>query len=327
MDRIAQYLKHLELGLHASPQTIRCYRTDLREFASFLARYSPARHATRLAAVDHLAVRAYLAFLHDRGVSRATVARKLACLRSFFRHLLGLGVVSRNPAMMVSTPRLERRLPHPMSESEVESLLDSAFGPGPRDARDRAILELLYASGLRVGELVRADLGDLEISGQEGGMLRVFGKGKKERLVPVGSKAVTALRAYLPVRGHLVAARAGRISDRDALFLNARGGRLTDRSVRRILETRLHRAAVLRRVSPHSLRHSFATHMLNAGADLRSIQELLGHASLSTTQKYTRVSTRRLLQVYQDAHPRSGAAPAVRPAGRGRRSGDVPPEA
>jgi len=326
VDRIAQYLKHLELGLHASPQTIRCYRTDLREFETFLAGPATVRRAPRLAAVDHLAVRAYLAFLHDRGVSRATVARKLASLRSFFRHLLGLGVVSRNPALMVSTPRLERRLPHPMSESEVESLLDSAFGSGPRDARDRAILELLYASGIRVGELVRADLGDLETSGPEGGMLRVFGKGKKERLVPVGSKAVLALRTYLPARGHLVRLRARRSSDRDALFLNARGGRLTDRSVRRILETRLHRAAVLRRVSPHSLRHSFATHMLNAGADLRSIQELLGHASLSTTQKYTGVSTRRLLEVYRDAHPRSGVARRGRTGGA-RRSGDAPPEA
>ena len=327
MDRITQYLKHLELGLHASPQTIRCYRTDLREFESFFAGSTPGRRAPRLAAVDHLAVRAYLTFLHNRGVSRATVARKLACLRSFFRHLLELGVVSRNPGLMVSTPRLERRLPHPMSEGEVESLLDSAFGSGPRDARDRAILELLYASGIRVGELVRADLGDLEMSGPEGGMLRVFGKGKKERLVPVGSKAVTALRAYLPARGRLVTVRPGRSFDRDALFLNARGGRLTDRSVRRILDTRLHRAAVLRKVSPHSLRHSFATHMLNAGADLRSIQELLGHASLSTTQKYTGVSTRRLLQVYQDAHPRSGVAPSRRSTGSKRRSGDAPPEA
>jgi integrase/recombinase XerC len=318
MDRIRRFLQHLQLGLNASPQTVRCYRTDLREFEQFL-KAGPHRGRAALTSVDHLTIRAYLSFLHERGVSHATVARKLASLRSFYRQLAREGIVSRNPATMVSTPKLARRLPHPMPQTDVESLLDAAFGQGPRDARDRALLELLYATGIRVGELVRSDLGDLDLGrGEEGGMLRVYGKGRKERLVPIGRVAIGALRVYLAERGSLIPERPGRSADRDALFLNARGGRLTDRSVRRILDGRLKRAALRNKVSPHSLRHSFATHMLNAGADLRSIQELLGHASLSTTQRYTSVTTRRLLEVYDRAHPRSGRrGPRQRIAPRG----------
>ena len=323
MDRIAEFLTHLEHGVHASPQTVRCYRTDLREFEAFID--SSRARGTKLAftAVDHHAVRSYLSYLHERGISRASVARKLASLRSFFRYLIRLGVVTRNPAAMVSTPKLDRRLPHPMPQNDVESLLESAFGSDPRDDRDRAILELLYATGIRVGELVSSDLGDLDLSGgSDDGMLRVLGKGRKERLVPIGSKAVIALRAYLASRGDLIAERPVRERDRDALFLNARGGRLTDRSIRRVLNSRLTRAALTRSVSPHSLRHSFATHLLNAGADLRSIQELLGHASLSTTQKYTRVTTRRLLEVYDRSHPRAGRGRNIRPrASRHRTDG------
>jgi integrase/recombinase XerC len=292
--------------------TVRCYRTDLLEFARFLGERRPGREAPAPEAIDHLEIRAYLSRLHERRLSRATIARKLASLRSFFRHLVREGRIDRSPAALVSTPKLERRLPHPMTQDEVESLLDSAFGKAPRDLRDRAILELLYATGVRVGELVGADLGDLEVDRAAAeGMLRVLGKGRKERLVPVGSKAVAALAGYLTARREILPARPGPEADRDALFLNARGGRLTDRSVRRILDARIRRAAVLSKVSPHSLRHSFATHMLNAGADLRSIQELLGHASLSTTQKYTAVTTRRLLEVYRRAHPHAGRGPRV----------------
>ena len=308
MDPIGEFIRHLEMGENASPQTVRGYRTDLREFQAFLGNRlaSGKGRAAGPERADHLAIRAFLAHLHARGVRRSTVARKLASLRSFYRHLVRQGRLDRSPAAMVATPKLERLLPHPMTLDEVESLLDSAFGTGPRDARDRAILELLYATGIRVGELVGADVGDLDLGGRSGdGMLRVLGKGRKERMVPVGTKAVAALRAYQRLRADLVL-RGRAAPDRDALFLNARGGRLTDRSVRRILNDRLRRAAVLTRVSPHTLRHSFATHMLNAGADLRSIQELLGHASLSTTQKYTAVTTRRLLEVYNRAHPRSG---------------------
>jgi integrase/recombinase XerC len=296
MDRIEEFLNHLALGQNASPMTVRCYRTDLREFESFLrtglrawrggGSFSVGRgRAPSLTAVDHLMVRAYMAFLHERGVSKATVARKLAALRSFYREQVRQERIASNPASMVATPKQDKRLPHPMTEGEVLGLLDSAFGGDASDLRDRAILEMLYATGCRVSEMVGADLGDLELAPGGDGMLRVLGKGKKERLVPFGTKAVTALRGYLAVRDEAGAGRLVRAADRDALFLNARGGRLTDRSVRRILDTRLRRAALSGHVSPHALRHSFATHMLNAGADLRSIQELLGHASLSTTQK------------------------------------------
>ena len=317
MDRVEEFLKHLALGQNASPMTVRCYRTDLREFEAFLktglrawrggGSFAVGRsRAPALTAVDHLMVRAYLSFLYERGVSKATVARKLAALRSFYREQVRQEAMTSNPASMVATPKQEKRLPHPMTADEVLELLDSAFGGDVSDLRDRAILEMLYATGCRVSEMVGADVGDLELAAGGDGMLRVLGKGRKERLVPFGSKAVAALRKYLEVRGAVAAGRPVRAADRDALFLNARGGRLTDRSVRRILDERLRRAAVSGHVSPHALRHSFATHMLDAGADLRSIQELLGHASLSTTQKYTKVSTRRLIEVYEKAHPRAG---------------------
>jgi tyrosine recombinase XerC len=304
MRAIDDFIRYLRDNLAASPQTVRGYRTDLRAFASFLKTRQGSRRPD-LASADHRSIRAWLAVLHERGAARATVARKLASLRSFFRYCLRRGLLKSNPAGLVATPKLERRLPRALSEAEVESLLDGVFGDSPLDRRDRAILELLYASGVRVAELVGADLGDLELEGEDG-MLRVLGKGRRERLVPVGSKAVRAIRGYLRARGPLLAGRPAP-GERDALFLNARGGRLTDRSVRRILDRRLREAAVRRRVSPHALRHSFATHLLNAGADLRSIQELLGHASLSTTQKYTAVTTARLLEVYRRAHPRAGA--------------------
>ena len=349
MDRVGAFVEHLQHNVKASPMTVRGYRTDLREFEEFLRTGLLPRPGASFTSLDHHAVREYLSFLHERGMSRATVARKLASLRSFFRHLVRQGLMTGNPAAMVATPKQERRLPRALSEAEVESLLDNAFGATPRDLRDRAILELLYASGVRVAELVGADLGDMDIHGAVGdGILRVLGKGRKERLVPVGSKAVRALLAYLKARPRLLpgpprtgggtgragpgapgggsgrTARAARDS-RDAVFLNSRGGRLTDRSVRRILNARLRAAAVSQRVSPHTLRHSFATHMLNAGADLRSIQELLGHSSLSTTQRYTAVSTRRLLEVYDRAHPHSGAAPTPRgAAGRKRRASRGP---
>ena len=318
MDRpITEFLIHLEGVVHASPHTVRSYRNDLREFTAFLKTRKEFARSPAPSAIDHPTIRAYLAYLHERGAARATVSRKLASLRSFFRHLVREGKLSRSPAALVATPKLEKRIPHPMTEDEVESLLDSAFGKGPRDRRDRAILEILYATGIRVGELVGVDLGDLEIErATDEGMLRVLGKGRKERLVPIGSKGIVALRSYLPARGDLACGKAAPAADRDALFLNARGGRLTDRSVRRILARRLLLAAMTVKVSPHTLRHSFATHMLNAGADLRSIQELLGHASLSTTQKYTAVSTRRLLEVYDRAHPRSGRSGARRDGGR-----------
>src|SRR2546425_1304712 len=201
MDPVADFLLHLEHNVKASPQTVRCYRADLKEFQEFVSNGLLPRERSSLLTLDHHAIREYLSHLYERGVSRATVARKLASLRSLFRHLAQGGLVASNPAAMVATPKLERRLPHALSEHEVESLLDNAFGTGARDLRDRSILELLYARRVGGAELGGAGLGDLEMSPATGdGMLRVLGKGRKERLVPIGSKAVQALQGYIKVR-------------------------------------------------------------------------------------------------------------------------------
>ena len=221
-------------------------------------------------------------------------ARKLAALRTFFRWLCREGVLEKNPARLLLTPRRERRIPSVLDEAQVESLLDVP-GDAPAALRGRAILELLYAAGIRCAELVALDVTELDLDGR---LVRVLGKGSKERIVLFGARAQQALRAWL-------AARTALRPKTDALFLNARGGRLSDRSVRKLVEARVKAVALQRRCSPHTLRHSFATHLLTRGADLRAIQELLGHASLSTTQRYTHVDTRHLLEVYKKSHPRA----------------------
>jgi len=289
---IAAFLRHLDRERNASPHTVRAYGEDLEQFVSHL-REELGREA-RPADVDHLMIRAFLARLHRDGLKKTSAARKLAALRSFFRYLCREGTLARNPARALFSPRLERRIPSHLDESEVGHLLDV---PGDGDAalRARAILELLYATGIRCAELVGLDVAEVDL---ESRMLRVLGKGRKERIVPFGTRAAAALRAYLP-------ARTRSRPRSDALFLNARGGRLTDRSIRNTLAARVRQVALARRVSPHTLRHSFATHLLERGADLRSIQELLGHASLSTTQRYTHVNTRHILEIYRKTHPRA----------------------
>ena len=296
---IRSYLRHLKLDENRSPETIRAYASDLGEFAALLEREIGGGRDVDPRKVDRLAVRAFLGELHRRQVKRSTVARKLAAVRSFFRYMKRHGKIAANPTLGVSTPRQERLLPRQLSVNEMSHLLEMPDDSTALGARDRAILELLYASGVRVSELTSLDLENLDLSE---GMMRVMGKGRKERMVPVGSKAITALRSYFRRRGELEP-RPG--AGKDALFLNHRGGRLNVRSVRRILNHALEAAAIARKVSPHTLRHSFATHLLDAGADLRSIQELLGHASLSTTQRYTHVSTERLLKTYGKSHPRA----------------------
>ena len=296
---VRAYLRHLRLDVNSSTETLRAYRSDLGEFAAFLEKEIGGGRKVAPKQVDRLAVRAFLGDLHRRQAKRSTVARKLAAIRSFFRYLKRQGKLSANPAAAVATPRQEKRLPKQLSVIEVQHLVEIADDSVPLGARDRAILELLYASGVRVSELTGLDLDDLDLSD---GMMRVLGKGKKERMVPIGSKAITAIRVYLRRRADLEP-RPGRGGD--ALFLNFRGTRLNVRSVRRIVDRYIRQCAIVRKVSPHTLRHSFATHLLDAGADLRSIQELLGHVSLSTTQKYTHVSTERLLRTYGKSHPRA----------------------
>jgi integrase/recombinase XerC len=296
---IRSYLRHLWLDENSSRETVRAYGSDLGEFDAFLHKEIGGGREVEPRQVDRLAVRAFLGELHRREAKRSTVARKLAAVRSFFRYLKRQGKIAVNPAASVATPRQERRLPRQLSVDEMGHLVEMPDGSEPLGARDRAILELLYATGVRVSELTSLDLDDLDLAE---GTMRVRGKGKKERMVPVGSKAIAAVRTYLGRRCELEP-RPGRGGD--ALFLNFRGTRLNVRSVGRIVNRYIHECAIARKVSPHTLRHSFATHLLDAGADLRSIQELLGHASLSTTQKYTHVSTERLLKTYGKSHPRA----------------------
>jgi integrase/recombinase XerC len=289
---VAAFLRHLDRERNASPHTIRAYGEDLAQFRAYLK--DELHREARPKDVDHLLIRGFLARLHRDGKSKTSAARKLATLRTFFRYLAREGILKRNPARPLVSPRLERRLPAHLSEADVASIL-AVPGEEASALRARAILELLYATGIRCGELVGLDLDALDIPG---GLVRVLGKGSKERIVPFGGRAREALRLYLP-------ARASARPRTPALFVNARGGRLTDRSVRNILRGRLEALAVRQRVSPHSLRHAFATHLLERGADLRAIQELLGHASLSTTQRYTHVDAQHILEIYRKTHPRA----------------------
>ncbi|HEY7515586.1 MAG TPA: tyrosine recombinase XerC, partial [Vicinamibacteria bacterium] len=284
--------RHLERERNASPHTVRAYGEDLAQLNEYLER--ELGRAPRPDDVDHLLVRGFLAELHQRGLRKSSSARKLAGLRSFFRYLCREGRLAANPARGLQTPRQERRIPAVLDEAQVASLLEMP-GEGAPALRGRAILELLYGTGIRCAELVGLDLAEVDL---EARMIRVLGKGRKERVVPFGSRAREALRAWLPAR---MRARPGS----DALFVNAKGGRLTDRSVRKLLARRVQQTALARRISPHALRHSFATHLLGRGADLRSIQELLGHSSLSTTQRYTHVDTSKILAIYRKTHPRA----------------------
>ncbi len=292
---IARFRSYLEGELNASPHTVRAYMKDLHAFRSFVRERSGGEPS-----VDGIDQDSLMLYLRSRSqqCQKSTLSREITSLRSFFRFLAREGVVERNPVQDLSTPKVRRSLPRVLSVDEIGELLQT---PDPRSIlglRDRAILELLYSSGLRVSELVGLDSRDLL---WELGVVRVFGKGSRERIVPVGGPALTALRAYMERRGEL----QGPSGDPDALFLNRRGGRLSSRSVARLLDRHIARCSTRRGISPHSLRHTFATHLLDNGADLRSIQEMLGHQSLSTTQRYTHVSVGRLLEVYDRAHPRA----------------------
>ncbi|MBX3459765.1 MAG: tyrosine recombinase XerC [Planctomycetes bacterium] len=293
---IERFLEHLDVERNFSDQSLRAYAGDLKQFAEFC----DSRAITGLAQVEHLNLRAWLAQLSEHGYERRTIARKLASVRSLFRFLHRRGEISENPARMLRTPKLARNLPNFLDEQQVNALLSAPDTATWSGVRDKAILELLYATGLRVSELVRLELSDIHLAR---GSLRAFGKGRKERILPLLPAAIESVQAWLGVRAKPPRARGQAIAPGvENVFINQRGTKLTDRSVRRLIDAYVQQAALSCHVTPHTLRHSFATHLLNHGADLRDVQELLGHAHLATTQVYTHVSTARMLDVYERAH-------------------------
>lgn len=308
-DPLAAFLSYLAGERGASPHTLAAYRADVRQFLASLG-FPAVPSPEMLGAVDGRAMRQYLVALAERGYSRRSVARKLAAVRSFFRFLARERIVARDAGRTLSASRVPRALPRALAEPEAAALVEAPSGEGPLARRDRAILETLYASGVRVSELAGLRLGDLDLSL---GFAQVTGKGGKERLVPLGTKAIAALDDYIREGRPELARRAregggqgrGRRAAGEAVFLNARGGPLSDRGVRLVVRRYAPFLLPGYRVSPHTLRHSFATHLLDRGADLRAVQEWLGHASLSTTQIYTHVTRARLRQVYREAHPRA----------------------
>ncbi|HEY7744814.1 MAG TPA: tyrosine recombinase XerC [Desulfuromonadales bacterium] len=292
-EQIARFDKHLAVERNVSEHTRRAYRQDLEAFRLFLREELKWPEDGMLERIDNLILRRYLALLHKQN-KKSTIGRKLAALRTFFRYLVREGVIRANPGELVATPKQEKYLPRTLTVDESFALMEQGGDAGLLAGRDRAIVETLYSCGLRVSELTGLNVGSVDL---REGLVRVLGKGRKERIVPIGSKAREALDEYLVARGNP--------ADEEPLFLNHRGGRLTPRSVERNLKVQLLKAGILKDATPHALRHSFATHLLDGGADLRAIQELLGHASLSTTQKYTQVSVDHLMHVYDQAHPRS----------------------
>jgi integrase/recombinase XerC len=318
-QQLKAFVEHLRLNRNASAHTVRAYDSDVSQFLAFLAgaKGRPTAALT-VADFDTAAVRGFLAELYRRGNSRASAGRKLAAVRAFGRFLRREGVLEQDPAALVGTPKREQKIPAHLDMDETVKLLETPDTSTPLGRRDRAILELFYASGLRLSELVGLDLDDVNLSAR---MVRVLGKGGKERLVPFNKTAAAAVRASLAdyegteVRGtgapsHLRGSsrpslRSSRPPHSRPLFLNYRGGRLTTRSVDRLVRRYVTLCSTRYGISPHALRHSFATHLLERGADLRSIQELLGHARLSTTQRYTHLNTAQLIDSYKKAHPRA----------------------
>jgi integrase/recombinase XerC len=296
-EALADYLLYLSLEKNASAHTVKSYREDLNQALEFFR----GRHSGQALKAEHLntrLLRAYLAWLHQQGYAKTTVARRMAAVRSWCRFLCRQGVLHTNPTDGLRGPRQDRKLPHFLSEEDLCRLLEAPPVDTVLGLRDRAILETLYSAGLRVGELTGLNLGDLDL---DSGLATVRGKGKRERLALLGPQALAALKEWLAHREKL----PSRARSQHCVFLNKNGTRLTTRSVGRLLEKYLAQAGLDRRTSPHTLRHSFATHMLDRGADIRSVQELLGHKSLANTQIYTHVTTRRLRDSYHKAHPRA----------------------
>lgn len=332
---VNQFLEYLKLERHFSDYTVKSYGADLQQFGQYLAgeigrpigapipeKITAEQTDERAVKCEPLTIREFLAYLYGQNYTKSTTARKLATLRSFYKFLIRRGLVSVNPLSTIRTPKQEKRLPKCLDLEQVQKLLDA---PGDADllsARDKAMLEVLYSSGIRVSELVELETSDLDL--QEG-VLRVRGKGRKDRFTPIGSQAIKALQRYFEMRN--ADSRCQQSRDGARVFLNKHGEALSTRSVRRKLDKYLVAAGLDPGISPHTLRHSFATHLLNNGADLRSVQELLGHQSLSTTQIYTHLSTSRVKQAYDAAHPRAGSDTIPHPASTATQARHYPAKA
>jgi integrase/recombinase XerC len=317
-EHLKAFLDHLRLNENASAHTVRAYESDLSQYLTFLASHVNRRQSELTPAdLDHLGARAFIGDLNRRGNSKASAARKLSAIRAFGRYLRREGIIEGDPAALVGTPRREQRIPAHLAVDEMSRLLDQPDTSNPLGRRDKAILELFYASGLRLSELVGLNLDDVNLSGR---VVRVLGKGRKERIVPFNQPAARSIRAWLADRESLRADQRPGTRDRgtrdrgtkgpgtrkrEPLFLNYKGGRLSTRSVDKLVRHYVAACSTRSGISPHALRHSFATHLLEAGADLRAIQELLGHARLSTTQRYTHVNAAQLIETYRKAHPKA----------------------
>lgn len=298
-SEVDDFLGYLSVEKGSSPNTVNAYAHDIQTFIAFVQDIHEDKDNLGLSDITYLEIRAYLADLQKAGYSRRTIARRLAGIRAFFSYLCKKGITSQNPVKGVRTPKEGRRIPTFLREDEVASLLERPPEDTPLGLRDRAILETLYAAGLRVGELVGLNLDSIDLAT---GFVRAYGKGSKERIVPIGGKAIGALIEYLEHgRPHLVCPK----SEPRALFLNCNGTRLSSRAVQIMIDKYIEEATIDKKISPHALRHSFATHLLDHGADLRAVQELLGHSSVSTTQIYTHMTRKRLKVIYDKAHPRA----------------------
>jgi integrase/recombinase XerC len=305
MEQLRGFLDYIRLNRNASPHTVAAYESDLSQFIAFARGHTGRRDALRPKDLSLGVIRGYLAELYRQGQARTSVARKVSALRTFTRYLRREGFIEADPAVLAVAPRREQKVPAHLSVDEMTQLLETPDASAPLGRRDRAILELFYASGIRLSELVGLDLEDVDLSGR---MVRVMGKGRKERIVPFNNSTANSLRKWYADRALLSRReprRRRRSDEGEPVFVNARGGRLTGRSVQRLVARYVASCSTRFGISPHALRHSFATHLLQAGADLRAIQELLGHVRLSTTQRYTHVNVAQLLDVYRKAHPRA----------------------
>ncbi len=298
---IRDFQTYLEVERNVSAHTKNAYLADVKEFVHFLQKSGLIKNADEAAEAQAESIRAFLGYLYRQKVKKVTVNRKISSLRAFYKFLMRQGKIKKNPASMVQTPKTEKYMPVFLSVDEAFELLNNAGDGKSPDSRIQAVMELFYSCGLRLSELVALNVMDIDFSQR---LVKVRGKGKKERIVPVGKTALQCLKKYLEDSRALRKRSVGSVFE-EPLFLNARGQRITTRSIARALDDAAAKSALGRKISPHALRHSFATHLLNAGADLRAIQELLGHRSLSTTQKYTAVDVNHLMEIYDKAHPRA----------------------